>query len=328
VRYSTLGIQVTNVCNLSCAHCITDSSPSAVGDLPWPRIEDAVRSAAPYVDRICVTGGEPTLRLDRTLQVIRLARELGLGTSVVSNGYWARSRAGAERVLRRFADAGLETLAVSFDSFHDRLVDEQSLETLLSAAVGSSIEVQVQHCGSYEDPAYRIANDLAQRYGARFVTAEVLPFGRGQALASGSGDLASVPGVACGVAVRPVLTPENELFTCCGPARDSVWSSPLRLTAGLDVGAALAAGADDPILNVIHTTGPRALAGRLSAQTKQRVTAGLRDSSICSLCRAVTDDAEAVAELRAALAGERMRLIALAGVLRVARDAADTGAHR
>jgi hypothetical protein len=323
VRYNTLGVQVTNVCNLTCAHCITDSSPSARGDLAWPRVEAAVRGAAPYVDGICVTGGEPLLRRDLTLRMVRLARDLGLRASLVTNGYWARTAAGAGRVLAELADAGLDALAVSFDRFHDRLVDASTLATLLTLGATTPIEIQVQYCGDGDDDAYRVARELAGRHGAGFVTAKVLPFGRGRDLVGGGDvDLDAVPDSPCGVVVRPVLTPEDELFTCCGPARGASRSSPLRLTAGGAVGPALAAGADDPILNLIHTRGPRALLAHLSAPVRERVRPRLRDGSICSLCRAVTDDEQAVGELRDALSGEGMRLIALSAVMRAVQDSA------
>lgn len=323
MRYNTLGIQVTNTCNMACGHCITDSSPQARGDLTWPQIEAAVRSAAPHVDGICVTGGEPLLRRELTLRTIRLTRELCLRSSMVTNGYWARTPDEARGVWHALEDAGLQKLAVSFDRFHDRIVSGGSLDVLLATGAGTSIEMQVQYCGDRTDEAYRIAEKTAARHAARLVTAEVLPFGRGRQLAIRRGvDVATVPKDPCGVAVRPVLTPEGELFTCCGPARGAAPHSPLRLHIQTtdEVGAALSAGATNPILNLIHSKGPRALLNRLSPPVRDRVSKRLLDGSICSLCRAITDDAEAVAELHAALEHDRLRLIALSAVMHTAQD--------
>jgi hypothetical protein len=194
---------------------------------------------------------------------------------------------------------------------------------LLTLGAATPIDIQVQYCGDGEDDAYHVAQELAGRHGAGFVTAKVLPFGRGRDLVGEKDvDLDAVPDSPCGVVVRPVLTPENELLTCCGPARDASPSSPLRLTTGGAVGPALAAGADDPILNLIHTRGPRTLLERLSTPTRERVGPRLLDGSICSLCRAVTDDEQAVGELRDALAADRMRLIALSAVMRTVQDSA------
>jgi organic radical activating enzyme len=323
VRYNTLGIQVTNTCNMACGHCITDSSPQARGDLTWPQIDAAVRSAAAHVDGVCVTGGEPLLRQDLTLRTIRLTRELGLRSSMVTNGYWARASDEACNVWHILEDAGLQKLAVSFDRFHDRIISDRSLNVLLATGAGTAIEIQVQYCGDGTDEAYRTAEKVARRHGAALVIAEVLPFGRGRQLAiRRCVDVATVPDDPCGVAVRPVLTPEGELFTCCGPARGAAQRSPLRLHIQTtdEVGAALSAGATNPILNLIHSKGPRALFDRLSPTTRDRVSKRLLDGSICSLCRAVTDDSDAVAELEAALKHDRLRLIALSAVMRTAQD--------
>jgi organic radical activating enzyme len=323
VRYNTLGIQVTLTCNMTCDHCITDSSPHARGDLTWPQIEAAVRSAAPHVDGVCVTGGEPLLRRELTLRTIRLTRELGLRSSMVTNGYWARTPDEAQEVWRLLEDAGLQKLAVSFDRFHDRIVSGGTLDVLLAAGARTSVEMVVQHCGDRFDEAYRTAEKVAARHGAGFVTAEVLPFGRGRRLAVRRGArVDAVPNVPCGVAVRPVLQPDGELYTCCGPARGAQPHSPLRLEidTAAEVGEALSTAATNPVLNLIHSKGPRALLGHLSPATRERVSTRLLNSSICALCRTITDDAEAVAELDAALRPDRYRLLALSAVMRTAQD--------
>lgn len=321
MRYNTLGIQVTNTCNLTCDHCITDSSPGARGDLEWPRIEAAIRSAAPHIEGVCVTGGEPLLRRETTTRVIALTRSLNLRSSLVTNGYWARDSASTAGIFSELEDVGLDKLAVSFDRFHDRLVSDSSLDTLLAAGAETSIELQVQYCGDRRDDAYRIAREAATRHNVALMTAEVLPFGRGRRLArTAEVDVGAIPRDPCGVVVRPVLTPEDELFTCCGPARGSPKGSPLRLGSDApSVGSALRLGAGDPILNVIHTQGPRALFDHLNPQTRNRVTSRVIDHSLCALCRAITDDDEAVGELRKALEHDHLRLIALSAVMHVAQ---------
>lgn len=323
MRYNTLGVQVSNTCNMACAHCITESSPQAHGDLEWERIEAAIRSAAPHVDGVCVTGGEPLLRKELTLATIQLTKSLGLRSSIVSNGYWGRSQAEADSVSSELDASGLDKLAVSYDRYHDRIVGERSLERLLDAGSRARFLVQVQYCGECDDTAYRTARDVTTRHNVELTTARVLPFGRGRDIAtSDTVDVEAIPDEPCAVATRPVMTPEGDLFTCCGPARDASQESPLRLSANSEseVGTALSSGAVNPILNVIHSQGPRALLDQLSPEAQGRVSTHLRDHSICSLCRAITDDSQAIAELQDSLRSERLRLVALSAVLQVAQD--------
>ncbi|MFQ5950162.1 MAG: radical SAM protein, partial [Nitrospiria bacterium] len=62
---SDLWLHVTNACNLSCAHCLVNSSPSGLpgeGTAFWYRTIDQGRALG--VTRFYITGGEPFLRAD------------------------------------------------------------------------------------------------------------------------------------------------------------------------------------------------------------------------------------------------------------------------
>jgi radical SAM family protein len=323
MRYNTFGIHMTNTCQMSCDHCITDSAPTARGNLDWDRIEPAIRTAAAHVDGVCVTGGEALIRRGLTLKTIRLTSELGLISSLVTNGYWGRREPFARRTFAELAEAGLHKLAVSYDAYHERFLGSEVYDRLLTLGADTDITIKLQYCGDGRDEAYRIAADLASRHGVELDTAEVLPFGRGSELVpTGAVDVDEVPTGPCGVVVRPVLTPEGDLFTCCGPARGSHPDSPLRLKidTAAEAGSALKAAETDPILNVIHSHGPRRLFDHLAPATRDRIAARLRDPSLCSMCRAITDDPEAVAELTETLRPQRLRLIALSAVLHDARE--------
>lgn len=318
MRYETLGVQVTNTCNMTCAHCITESSPATRGDLSWGEISAAVRSAAPHIDGVCVTGGEPMLRPELTLRTIGLTRDLGLIPSMTTNGFWSRTEEEARGVFRQLVGAGLAKMGVSFDRFHDRIVNAATLERLLTVGDETDIDIKIHYCGDQADDAYRTITDVAGRHKAEILPSEVLPFGRGRRIAiRRNANVDHVPDAACGVAVRPVLTPEGDLYTCCGPARGARSDSPLRLRASTDtgVGDALRSGASNALLNMVHTQGPRALYDRLSPDAQRRVAGRLLDESFCALCRAITDDPAAVAELEAVLADQRFTLMAASGFM-------------
>ncbi|MBF6183381.1 radical SAM protein [Nocardia otitidiscaviarum] len=328
MRYNTLAVHITNRCPLTCAHCITDSSPRARGDLSWKQVEAAVRSAAQFVDGVCITGGEPMLLPDLAMASIRFTRSLGLRSSMVTSGYWARDKDKTTEIITRLAAAGLDKLAVSFDQYHlvqptAPYIGEDTLHRLLSAATNTDMELVVQYCGPQHHDAYALAEKAADRFGARFEAAEVLPFGRGIQLARARrATIDEVPETACGVVGRPVLTPEGDLYTCCGPARGAPADSPLRLPISRvdDVGDALAGAARDPIINAIYVRGPRRMFDMLSTPAQERVSTKLRNGSMCALCRAITDDPDAVIELRAALGPLALQLVAQAGVVHVRGD--------
>lgn len=73
-------------CNLSCTHCYSYSSPSALGGLPVERVCQTIGDAAAIgYKAVAFSGGEP-LVYPGLATALRHARTLGLATSVTTNG--------------------------------------------------------------------------------------------------------------------------------------------------------------------------------------------------------------------------------------------------
>ena len=77
---------VTNRCNLTCAHCLVNSSPEGIGGLPAERwIALAEEAKGMGAQRFYITGGEPFLRRDllRIIEPILRDRELVILTNAM-----------------------------------------------------------------------------------------------------------------------------------------------------------------------------------------------------------------------------------------------------
>jgi len=70
------------------------------------------------VEWIYFEGGEPFLYYPLMLEGIKVARDLGFRTGVVTNAYWATSEQDAELWLRPLWELGVSDLSISDDSFH------------------------------------------------------------------------------------------------------------------------------------------------------------------------------------------------------------------
>jgi MoaA/NifB/PqqE/SkfB family radical SAM enzyme len=80
-----LVVELTNRCNLRCAHCFEDRH-AGTGDLPYRLIRQLLMQAASCgVAHVSFTGGEPTLHRDFD-SVIRDVADAGCTFSFVSNG--------------------------------------------------------------------------------------------------------------------------------------------------------------------------------------------------------------------------------------------------
>ncbi|MCG3117758.1 MAG: methyltransferase domain-containing protein [Candidatus Manganitrophus sp. SA1] len=110
-RLSELWLHVTNACNLSCSHCLVDSSPSGIpGEKTgfWLRTIDQARALG--VTRFYITGGEPFLRNDLFDLIARITTEAEL--VVLTNAIPLRGKR-----LKKLSecDSGRLTLQISLD---------------------------------------------------------------------------------------------------------------------------------------------------------------------------------------------------------------------
>ncbi len=111
---------LTYSCNLECDHCFVYSSPRAEGTFTLRQIRKVFGELAKLgtIEWVYFEGGECFQYYPLLLEGIRLARERGFKTGIVSNGYWATSVEDAELWLRHIAELGLADLSVSDDAFH------------------------------------------------------------------------------------------------------------------------------------------------------------------------------------------------------------------
>jgi hypothetical protein len=135
-RKMELGLMFSHTCNITCRHCGILSSPQNKNKM---RLEDARRwimdaARIPIIKHINFTGGEPFLFQDEHAELFALCRSLGLGTRVVTNGFWARTVNDGLKVLSRMKEAGLTELNFSADIFHLEFLAPETLRNALECA--------------------------------------------------------------------------------------------------------------------------------------------------------------------------------------------------
>ncbi len=107
---SDLRVSLTQRCNLQCVFCHMEGQPAASAELSPAEIEGIVRAGAEVgIDRVKLTGGEPTLRSDLVEIVARL-RPLVREISMTTNGLRLAALAAPLRA------AGLDRVNVSLPS--------------------------------------------------------------------------------------------------------------------------------------------------------------------------------------------------------------------
>jgi len=183
--------EVTRACALACRHCRAEASPRADPEELTPLEGRALLGRiAAFGDpkpHVVLTGGDPLERAD-LFDLVAHARSLGLRVSVSPS---ATPRLTPE-VIRRFKDAGVDAISLSFDGAtaarHDALRGvsgcfERTVDAA-RAASDSALMVQINTLVSAEtidDAAaiYALATDLRV---ARWSLFFLVSIGRGEVL--------------------------------------------------------------------------------------------------------------------------------------------------
>jgi MoaA/NifB/PqqE/SkfB family radical SAM enzyme len=113
-------------CTHECDHCFVWSSPRASGTIRFETLVSVLDQAQQVgtVEEIYFEGGEPFLFFPLLVEGIRLAKERGFSTGVVTNCYWATAEADAALWLEALRELEVADLSVSIDAFHGGEVDD------------------------------------------------------------------------------------------------------------------------------------------------------------------------------------------------------------
>lgn len=136
----------TYQCTAACQQCCFESNPSITGRLDGQtiraRILEAIQ-AFPDIRVVVFSGGEAFLLKDQLTECISFAAQHGLGTRVVTNGFWAKRMERAESVCRSIADAGLNELNISTGRDHQAFVPRETVIHAATAAVSAGIRTLI-----------------------------------------------------------------------------------------------------------------------------------------------------------------------------------------
>lgn len=296
---------------MRCATCCFSSGPEGEGSMTLEQLLLCVRQAAlvPSIRQVGFTGeGEPMLLWRELLEAMRLARSLGLSTSLVTGGYWGEDARGAAERLDSLAGAGLARFCLSFDDAHAEFVSFEAARRLLEGALERGIRevclLTVVGARSHWTPQ-RLALALGPALAAR-VELRVGPVhaaGRARALDArdrlpeGSPFAAAADGPCAQVLDSLSVGVGGELYACCATLEDrsylrlgNVFKTPLFELA--------ARAMEDPLWRWIAEEGPCAVGRAL--QAAGRPAASRPWDSICDACRSIVGDpalSEAVARL-------------------------------
>jgi hypothetical protein len=110
---------LTYTCSFECDHCFLYCSPRSEGTFTVSQIKGVLSEARKLgAEWIYFEGGEPFLYYPLMIEGLRLSKEMGFRTGIVTNCYWATNEEDAALWLKPVVDAGIDDLSLSDDAFH------------------------------------------------------------------------------------------------------------------------------------------------------------------------------------------------------------------
>jgi pyruvate-formate lyase-activating enzyme len=308
IRPRALSLITTRRCTAACDHCCVGSSPRAHGAIPIPRLHALLEEtkAIPSLVRVGFTGGECFLLGDDLDELIAHAHRLALETRVITNGYWAVNRKGAEARVGSARKAGLDQMMLSTGTFHQRFVPVERIVHAARAAAGAGIpcRIAIEVCDQQTFDEALLHAELADEIAAKTVFLGHDPWtpdpdGRGTAALS-HGRLiadgrASADGRCTTILDTITVTPDQQLLACCGFPLERLPELRIGSVAGTTLGDALRQAPNDLLKVWLHLEGPHGVAAFVA-----RYVDGFQlpvSASICQACVALQRNARAMAVL-------------------------------
>ena len=133
--FESIGIALTRKCTAQCEMCCFECGPDKTEELEEELVLRIIEEASEIdeIKRVGFTGGEAVLRGEFLIKAIVKVKEKGMKTSLTSNGFWGKTPEQAQKWLQQFKMAGLDSLTISIDEYHQNYVPIQSIRNIIRA---------------------------------------------------------------------------------------------------------------------------------------------------------------------------------------------------
>lgn len=129
LKFNTVVLSTTNLCNLRCRHCFPSSGPSKEEMHRFGNSKTmSPQQAEVYIRQIPqlknvekllhLGGGESTLFKEEFKDIVSLGKKYNLRVSMVTNCSWAKNQGEADHFIEDLAKRGMMSVQMSVSKFH------------------------------------------------------------------------------------------------------------------------------------------------------------------------------------------------------------------
>jgi MoaA/NifB/PqqE/SkfB family radical SAM enzyme len=131
-KFEILSVLITDRCSASCRMCCFGCTPAGNMLLDENRIKDYISQAAEIgTPTVAFSGGEAVMHYRQLKSCIQYAHDLGLKTTLMTNGFWAKNPKGGYKLMKLLAEAGLLKVSISIDKFHQEFVPVETVKNAI-----------------------------------------------------------------------------------------------------------------------------------------------------------------------------------------------------
>ena len=134
MKIEAVSFFLTDRCSAACRICCFQCSPKNSFVMDADVIKRYIDEGAELgtIKRFSYTGGEVFLYPDLLLEVVSYAKEkYNILSTTVSNGFWGADIERSREMLRKLKEAGLVSVRLSADNYHQSYVSAQSLKNAI-----------------------------------------------------------------------------------------------------------------------------------------------------------------------------------------------------
>lgn len=304
---SSITIITTYQCTAACKDCCFESNPNIRGKLSACEmlafIEESI-CAFKELKLVVFSGGEPLLLGNDLLAAISFAKNKGLSTRVVSNGYWGKSSSLAEKTAIRLRDAGLTEINISTGPDHSEYVPLSSIITairaLAFAGIPNRVSLESDHDG--EDHSSAVINHPTVVeilcHNPDILSFQInswMPFHRNSIIRKQPGHSA-LRSPCPQLFENIVLTPHRKISACCGLTFEHINQLKLGPYGGGDLRDLYNSQFEDFLKIWIRVDGPLKILEKFADES--RLHDLYKFHHICQLCAHLHHDKELIDRLK------------------------------
>ena len=243
------------------------------------------------VGGISFSAGEPLLYFDEIAALVKVCRQLGIYTRVVTNSYWAKTADVSDRLVAELKENGLCQLRLSYSRWHQEHVNKRNVLNAALSCQKIGIDYFISFVTDFskdDDPYEQFLRDNSLTYFPE----PVIYSGRAETFACNP-IRTDYQANCCDM--NPYLTPDLDMYACCDAGSHFTETNFFHLGSlkGQTIEQLFTKSETDRLYNLIRTMGITNIASYSGMKAREIIT-----YRKCDLCYKLFNSPETVARLQ------------------------------